>query len=63
MQNDQMLQTMTVRETLEFAADLKLNKTADEKKKIVMQLARHLKLEKCIDTLVGGVVLKGISGG
>jgi ABC-type multidrug transport system ATPase subunit len=63
MQNDLLMETMTVRETLEFAADLKLNTHEDKKKKIIMQLVRDIKLEKCIDTLIGGVVVKGISGG
>ena len=28
-----------------------------------MTLAKNMKLEKCLDTLVGGVKIKGISGG
>ena len=46
-----------------FAADLKLNKSAEEKKKRVMELARNMKLDKCLETLVGGQLIKGISGG
>ena len=46
-----------------FAADLKLNKPAEEKKKRVMELARNMKLDKCLETLVGGQLIKGISGG
>ena len=46
-----------------FAADLKLNKSAEEKKKKVMELARNMKLDKCLETLVGGQLIKGISGG
>ena len=28
-----------------------------------MELARSMKLDKCLDTMVGGVIVKGISGG
>jgi len=63
MQNDLMMQTLTVRETLQFAADLRLNLTAEEKQEKILDLSRNMKLEKCMDTLVGGVIIKGISGG
>jgi hypothetical protein len=29
----------------------------------VVEITNQLKLEKCLDTLVGGILLKGISGG
>ena len=29
----------------------------------VVEITNQFKLEKCLDTLVGGVLLKGISGG
>ena len=29
----------------------------------MMDLVRSMKLEKCLDTVVGGVTVKGISGG
>jgi len=54
---------MTVRETLEFAAELKLSVSSEEKKKRIESLVKKLKLEKCVDVLVGGALLKGISGG
>lgn len=63
MQNDLLMQTLTVRETLMFAAKLKLNLSNDERKQRVKELASQMKLEKCLDTLVGGVILKGVSGG
>ena len=63
MQSDVLMQTLTVRETLEFAATLKLNVSQEEMKERVIELTNKLKLEKCLDTLVGGVLLKGISGG
>ena len=63
MQRDVLIQTLTVRETLEFAASLKLNVSEEEKKKRIDTLATKFKLEKCLDVLVGGDLLKGISGG
>ena len=63
MQSDVLMQTLTVRETLEFAATLKLKVSQEEMKERVIELTNKLKLEKCLDTLVGGVLLKGISGG
>jgi len=63
MQSDVLMQTLTVRETLEFAASLKLNLDTEEQKKRIDLLCRKLKLEKCMDVLVGGQIVKGISGG
>lgn len=63
MQADILMQTMTVRETLQFAANLKLKGSDKKKESIVMELAKNLKLENCLDTLVGGQMIKGISGG
>lgn len=64
MQSDRLMETLTVRETLEFAARLKLNThTKTEQRRKVEELVKRLKLEKCLDTLVGGILLKGISGG
>ena len=63
MQQDVLLATMTVRETLEFAANLKIDKPSTEKKQLIEELAKSLKLDGCLDTLVGGSKIKGISGG
>jgi ABC-type multidrug transport system ATPase subunit len=63
MQNDILMQTLTVRETLEFAASLKLNINKEARNAKIMKLVSDLKLEKCIDVLVGGNDVKGISGG
>lgn len=46
-----------------FAAKLKMDAPAEEQRKRVIKLANQLKLEKCLDTLVGGVIVKGVSGG
>lgn len=63
MQADLLMQTLTVRETLMFATNLKVNMSRQEKNERVQILAEQLKLEKCMDTVVGGVTIKGISGG
>ena len=49
-----MMETLTVEETLQFAADLKLNCSEDEKKEKIMELVHNMKLERCLDTLIGG---------
>jgi ABC-type multidrug transport system ATPase subunit len=53
---------LTVKETLEFAARLKLNNEELAEQRINL-LSKKFKLEKCLDVLVGGAILKGISGG
>lgn len=63
MQTDVLLQTLTVRETLEFAANLKLNESTEVKKHRMEELCNRLKLEKCLDVIVGGPLIKGVSGG
>lgn len=44
MQNDVLMQTLTVRETLQFAAQLKLDLPERERKLRVAELANELKL-------------------
>lgn len=63
MQNDILMQTLTVRETLDFVAQLTLPYPRARRDAIVMDTVHNLKLEKCLDVLVGGPELKGISGG
>lgn len=63
MQSDVLMPTLTVRETLIFAADLRLNISKSEKEARVYELAKSMKLLGCMDVLVGGPTLKGISGG
>ena len=50
-------------ESLQFAANLRLPGSKEEKNKLVTKLLSDLKLEKAADTLIGGAFLKGISGG
>ena len=44
MQTDILMQTLTVRETLHFAADLKLNSPAEEKNRKIKDLDKSMKL-------------------
>eukprot|EP00033_Pygsuia_biforma_P001678 GCRY01001882.1.p1 GENE.GCRY01001882.1~~GCRY01001882.1.p1 ORF type:complete len:638 (+),score=182.31 GCRY01001882.1:183-2096(+) len=65
MQSDVLLQTMTPREALTFAAKLRLAKgTSDEAINArVEDILSELSLQKCADTFIGGVTLRGLSGG
>ena len=64
MQADYFLENLTVREYFKFAVDLKKsNLNEKEKVKEVDKLLKTLKLEKAADTIVGGNLRKGISGG
>ncbi|EAR86682.2 ABC transporter family protein (macronuclear) [Tetrahymena thermophila SB210] len=63
MQDDVLLETMTVRECLQFAANLKVQGGQQEKDKVVNETLKNLKLERCQNTLIGGQFVKGISGG
>jgi ABC-type multidrug transport system ATPase subunit len=59
------LPALTVRETLRYAAILRLPRTMSRRSKLARaeQVIKMLGLEDCADNLVGGPVLKGISGG
>ena len=65
MQEDVLLPTLTVRETLQYSADLRLPPptTPEERRTIVEQVIRELGLKECADTRVGTNVHKGCSGG
>ncbi|KAL4474982.1 hypothetical protein ABPG74_001678 [Tetrahymena malaccensis] len=63
MQDDILLETMTVKECFQFAANLKTKGNAEEKSQKVNQMIKSLKLEKCQNTFIGGLFVKGISGG
>lgn len=54
---------MTVRETLNFRVQLKLNVKGEERDKIVNDLLEQLSLTKTADTIVGDNKVRGISGG
>lgn len=63
--DDHLLPYLTVRETLTFAAALRLPKTVDKatRTQIVESTMRELGLVSAADTIVGGPFRKGISGG
>lgn len=63
MQDDVLLETMTVRESFMFSAKLRITGTLDEKTKKVERLMRDLKLTKCKDSPIGSVLARGVSGG
>ncbi|KAL4474974.1 hypothetical protein ABPG74_001670 [Tetrahymena malaccensis] len=63
MQDDILYETMTVKECLEFAANLKVQGSQQQKSQIVQETLKYLKLERCQNTLIGGQFVKGISGG
>lgn len=63
MQNDIFIEFLTVQETLEFAAKLKVKGGEEERKSRIDNLISELKLENARNTLVGGQFKKGISGG
>ena len=62
-QDDVIMGTLTVRENLEFAANLRLrNCTRQDIEERVNELIHDLGLEKCMDTKVGTELIKGVSG-
>ncbi|EGR31832.1 hypothetical protein IMG5_101460 [Ichthyophthirius multifiliis] len=63
LQDDILMETLTVKETITFAARLKLNLCQKQIKEKVEQIIKCLKLENCQNNIIGGFLLKGISGG
>ncbi|CAZ82409.1 unnamed protein product [Tuber melanosporum] len=65
MQQDVLLPTLTVRETLMYSAELRLPEgfTREEYTKIVEEVILELGLKECADTRVGDNEHKGCSGG
>ncbi|KAG5185756.1 P-loop containing nucleoside triphosphate hydrolase protein [Tribonema minus] len=64
-QNDVHLAAFTVRETLHFAAQLRLPESlsAQQRHARVGQIAAMLGLQECMDSVVGDALTRGISGG
>jgi len=64
-QDDSLQVTATPRECIRFSAKLRLSKnTSDEEiDNLVETMLTELGLTRCADTIVGGPLLKGISGG
>jgi ABC-type multidrug transport system ATPase subunit len=65
MQQDVLLPTLTVRETLRYSADLRLPPptTEEERSKVVEEVILELGLKECADTRIGNHQHKGCSGG
>lgn len=64
-QDDMMYEHLTVRETLQYSAELRLSRTVSpaEKLKRVDEVISQLGLKKCQDTIIGDSEVRGISGG
>ncbi|CAM9604466.1 unnamed protein product [Ectocarpus sp. 4 AP-2014] len=64
MQDDALYPLLTVRETLRFAAELRIpNMTKADKYELVEETIRDLKLTNCADTKIGNEIHRGVSGG
>lgn len=65
MQDDLLYESLTVFETLYYAAMLRLPKTMSKEKKLerIYDVIKALRLEKCRDTIIGGFFRRGVSGG
>lgn len=64
-QDDSLQATSTPREAIRFSAKLRLSRslTDDALDKLTQRVLNELGLKSCADTIVGGALLKGISGG
>ncbi|THU73650.1 hypothetical protein C4D60_Mb04t25090 [Musa balbisiana] len=64
-QDDVLFAHLTVRETLTYAALLRLPRTMTRKQKEerAMNVINELGLERCQDTIIGGSFVRGVSGG
>ena len=62
-QDDILVQFMTTRECLDFSAKMTTNNNAKRRKELVDQVIEELELTGCADSIIGGQVVRGISGG
>ncbi|KAL5135583.1 ABC transporter G family member 22 [Glycine soja] len=64
-QDDVLFPHLTVKETLTYAALLRLPNTLrkEQKEKRALEVIEELGLERCQDTMIGGSYVRGISGG
>jgi len=62
-QEDIFFPNLTVEQTLKFAAELRLKESFDVKMQIVDDIINALDLRKCATTIIGGNLIRGISGG
>ena len=65
MQQDILIPTLTVRETLQYSADLRLPSSMREadRKRIVEEVILELGLKECANTRIGNTQHRGCSGG
>lgn len=65
MQQDVLLPTLTVRETLRYSANLRLppDVSAEDRLRVVEEVIRELGLKECADTRIGNNEHRGCSGG
>ena len=63
MQDDILFSTFTCEEALKFAAKLRMNGSRAEVSERVDKIIKELGLIKCRKTLIGGGLVKGLSGG
>lgn len=62
-QDDLLFPMMTVRETFEFAANMRLKVDKKSRDTLVSEIIDKLSLRKCADTIVGSSTTRGVSGG
>ncbi|KAE8725777.1 ABC transporter G family member 22 [Hibiscus syriacus] len=64
-QDDVLFPHLTVKETLTYAARLRLSKalSRQQKEKRAIDVIRELGLERCQDTMIGSSFVRGVSGG
>ncbi|CAD5121041.1 DgyrCDS9580 [Dimorphilus gyrociliatus] len=65
MQQDLFFEALTLRETLTFTATIRLSDSMSQREKLkkVDEIVEVLGLTNCIDTVMGGVSMRGLSGG
>ena len=65
MQDDALMATATPREALAFSASMRLPSSTSKEKidELVNGLLEELGLGICADVMIGGALIKGISGG
>jgi len=64
MQDEALMPTQTVKESLLFSAALKLpHQSASQRSANVDVLLKNLGLDSCKDTIIGSALVKGVSGG
>lgn len=64
-QDDSLQVTSTPREAIRFSAKLRLPRSTTDRDldRLTRRMIQELGLEHCADTMVGGALIKGISGG